>query len=135
MYRTEKQKVPTHAFFKKHPKTCIPTIEMFENQAFLAGNCRSREYSLGFMYPKGDGVPEDYVQTYTWFNLAAAQGNEGAQRIKPKVAKRMTPSQIAKAQRLSKIFAQNIKLNLLLHSKFNRPVFSIALNRLALPVP
>ena len=38
----------------------------------------SAQFSLGFMYEKGQGVPQDYVQAYMWFNLAAAQGTKGA---------------------------------------------------------
>ncbi len=54
-----------------------------------------------FMYDKGDGVPEDDVQTYKWWNLAAAQGNEFSKYYKAIVEKTMTREQIAEAQRLS----------------------------------
>ena len=30
------------------------------------------------MFFHGDGVPQDYVQAYMWFNLSAAQGKEDA---------------------------------------------------------
>jgi TPR repeat protein len=32
------------------------------------------------MYVAGEDVPEDYVQAYKWFNLAVAQGSEGAKK-------------------------------------------------------
>ena len=33
------------------------------------------QFNLGLMYYKGEGVPEDYVRAFAWFNLAAAQGS------------------------------------------------------------
>jgi TPR repeat protein len=35
---------------------------------------------LGLMYRDGRGVPQNYDSAYTWFNLAAAAGNEEAAR-------------------------------------------------------
>ena len=61
----------------------------------------SAQFSLGFMYEKGQGVPQDYVQAYMWFNLAAAQGTKGAAEWREHIAARMTPAQIAEAQKLT----------------------------------
>jgi TPR repeat protein len=64
------------------------------------------QYNLGLMYANGngvpEGVPEDFVQAYAWHNLAAAQGHKGASKSKGFARKRMTPAQIAEAQKLSK---------------------------------
>ena len=58
------------------------------------------------MYANGKGVPQNYVQAHKWFNLAAAQdrypfaatyGRLG----RDLVAKKMTPAQIAEAQKLA----------------------------------
>ena len=58
---------------------------------------------VGMMYDKGEGVPQDYVEAHKWFNLAAAIGQtKGAIELRDKVAKRMTPAQIAEAQRLAR---------------------------------
>ena len=54
------------------------------------------------MYANGEGVPEDYVLAYMWWNLAAAQGYEDAQGNKDRLEQRMTREQIAEAQRLSR---------------------------------
>ncbi len=54
------------------------------------------------MYGNGEGVPEDLVYAYMWYNLSAAQGNEIAQRNKEIFEQRMTREQIAEAQRLSR---------------------------------
>ena len=63
------------------------------------------QYNLGRMYYLGTGVPEDYVQAYKWWNLAAAAGNADARKYKGNVAEKMTKEQIAEAQRLSTAFA------------------------------
>ena len=61
----------------------------------------SAQFSLGFMYEKGQGVPQDYVQAYMWFSLAAAQGTKGAAEWREHVAAHMTPAQIAEAQKMT----------------------------------
>ena len=61
----------------------------------------SAQFSLGFMYELGQGVPQDYVQAYMWFSLAAAQGTKGAAEWRERLAARMTPAQIAEAQKLA----------------------------------
>ena len=59
------------------------------------------QYNLGAMYANGEGVPENYVRAYAWFNLAAAQGHEDAVSGKANVEGLMTAAQIAEAQELS----------------------------------
>ena len=58
--------------------------------------------NLGLMYANGEGVPKDDVTAYAWLNIAAAQGQSSANEGKEHVAKRMTQSQVAKAQKLSR---------------------------------
>ncbi len=62
---------------------------------------------LGFMYHKGRGVTQDYVQAHNWYNLAASRLPPGKDRdlaVKNRdiVAEKMTPAQIAEAQRLAR---------------------------------
>jgi TPR repeat protein len=66
------------------------------------------QYSLGMMYAKGQGTPQDYVQAHKWFSLAASllpgSGTEhkrNALRARDAAASRMTPEQIAEAQKLA----------------------------------
>ena len=59
------------------------------------------QYNLGLMYFKGEGVPEDDVKAYAWMNLAAAQGDEDAVKVKDALKKRMPPGQVAEAQKLA----------------------------------
>ncbi len=58
--------------------------------------------NLGIMYEKGHGVPQDYVQAHKWFNLAATQGDKEAEKYRDFVAKKMTPADISKAQKLAR---------------------------------
>ena len=58
--------------------------------------------NLGWLYIRGDGVPQDFVQAHMWLNLAAAQGYTPAQRYRNDLATKMTPSQIAEAQHLTR---------------------------------
>ena len=57
--------------------------------------------NLGRLYAEGCGVTQDYVRACMWFNLAAAKGVSAAQRNRDEAAKRMTPPQIAEAQRMA----------------------------------
>ncbi len=59
------------------------------------------QYNLGAMYGNGHGVPQDNVQAHIWFDLAAVQGYEKAQKYRDILARRMTPGQIAEAQRMA----------------------------------
>ncbi len=58
--------------------------------------------NLGGMYEKGQGVPQDYVEAHKWLNLAGAKGLEVAIANRERVARKMTPAQIAEAQRLAR---------------------------------
>jgi TPR repeat protein len=57
---------------------------------------------LGDMYVLGQGVAQDYVQAHMWFNLAAARGQKLARINRNRLAKQMTPEQIAEARRLAR---------------------------------
>src|ERR1700722_6609033 len=60
------------------------------------GDARAQS-SLGLMYSNGRGVSQDYVSAYMWFDLAAAGGNEEAEKSRDKMARRMTSGQSANA--------------------------------------
>ena len=62
------------------------------------------QYSLGYMYANGEGVPQDHVQAHKWLTLATITFTDKPERdeaIKARnsVAARMTPAQIAEAQK------------------------------------
>ena len=60
------------------------------------------QWLLGSMYGRGDGVPADNVLAYMWFYLSADQGNGSALEDMDLIEQRMTPEQIAEAQRRSR---------------------------------
>jgi uncharacterized protein len=60
------------------------------------------KYFLAVMYEYGRGVPQDYVTAHMWFNLAAASGDTDAVIRREMVAAKMTPAQIAEAQKLAR---------------------------------
>jgi TPR repeat protein len=71
----------------------------------------SAQWGLGEMYYAGRGVPQDYVLAHMWLNLAAtalglAVGGRTAFGLaasdRDKVAAKMTPAQIAEAQKLAR---------------------------------
>lgn len=55
--------------------------------------------SLGAAYVLGYSVPQDYVAAHICLNLAAAQGDEDARRLREEIATDMTDTQVAEAQR------------------------------------
>ncbi len=71
-------------------------------EAAEKGYALSQE-GLGILYYKGQGVPQDYVEAHKWFNLAVASGNASAAALRRSdAAQKMTPAQIAEAQRLAR---------------------------------
>ncbi len=60
------------------------------------------QLQLGHMYYEGTGVPQDLVQAHMWFSLAATKGAKGATFLRDYMAKSMTATQIAEAQRLAR---------------------------------
>jgi TPR repeat protein len=60
------------------------------------------QFFLASCYDAGVGVPQDYVLAHIWLNLAASRGVEEAVRGRDIAARRMTPAQIAEAQKLAR---------------------------------
>jgi len=48
-------------------------------QSLAAQGDTKAEFSLGFMYARGEGVTQNYAEAVKWFRLAAEQGNAYAQ--------------------------------------------------------
>jgi TPR repeat protein len=64
------------------------------------------QFSLGLMYYEGRGVPQNYVLAHMWINLSILYMEfrifrEGMVKTRDEVASKMTPAQIAEAQRLA----------------------------------
>ena len=65
------------------------------------------QHNLGLMYAKGYGVPQDHIEAHKWFTLAAASSTSKPNRDRAVAARdteaaRMTPAQIAEAQKLAR---------------------------------
>jgi hypothetical protein len=54
---------------------------------------------LGTCYEDGVGVPRDLVQAYAWFDVAAHNGTPVAALKREELARRMTPAELAEAER------------------------------------
>ena len=61
----------------------------------------SAQNLLGFMYAKGHGVTQNNVFAYMWFSLSASRGQRSALKARARLARSMTPAQIAEAQKLA----------------------------------
>ncbi len=88
---------------------------MWYRKAADKGNADA-QIRLGEMYKNGKGVPQDFVQAHMWFNLAASTPCVSANGVvdpfcdvsgaraassREEVATKMTPAQIAEAQRMA----------------------------------
>jgi TPR repeat protein len=82
------------------PQDYVEAVKLFR-QAAEQGDSGG-QYNLGVAYRDTQGVPQDYVLAHMWFNLAAARGYQIAQQERDRLAEKMTPTQIAEAQRLAR---------------------------------
>ncbi|MGD0364841.1 MAG: tetratricopeptide repeat protein, partial [Bryobacteraceae bacterium] len=64
------------------------------------------QYRLGLAYYNGEGVAQNYVQAHIWLDLAASvSAGDDLKKYssaRDEVAAKMTPQQIAEAQRLAR---------------------------------
>ncbi len=67
------------------------------------------QFALGLMYESGNGVAQNFVQAHKWFNLAASRLGASDRdlrdtmvRGRDRVAARLSPTEIAEAQRLAR---------------------------------
>ncbi len=62
--------------------------------------------NLGLMYENGEGVPQDYVEAHKWLNIVGTKksvpDSELMRKARDTLASKMTPAQIAEAQRLAR---------------------------------
>ena len=82
----------------------VKAHQWFEKAA-EQGNAKAQR-NLGYQYEVGWGIPQDDVRAYMWYNLAAGQFlsrayQKNSEKYRDEVAGRMTPAQVAAAQRLA----------------------------------
>ena len=88
------------------PQNFVEAVNWYRKAA-EQGNAEA-QYNLGMMYFAGLGVPKDYAVAHMWFHLATSRypASEKAKRERAEVsrdiaASKLTPGQIAEAQRLA----------------------------------
>ena len=54
------------------------------------------------MYNNGQGVTQDNIYAYMWFNIASSNGCIKAPKNRDIIAEKMTKGQIAEAQKLAR---------------------------------
>ena len=92
------------------PQDYAEAVKWFRRAA-EAGNGDAQDH-LGLMYMAGQGVTRDYIFAHMWFNLATVNrisrfDYNRASDDRDAVAARMTPDQIAEAQRLAQEWQRN----------------------------
>ena len=65
------------------------------------------QVALGMMLALGQVGPPDYIQATKWLTLAANAGDPSAQQAQAELAKKMTPTQVAQAQKLAKAWTDS----------------------------
>jgi TPR repeat protein len=64
-------------------------------------------FDLGLMHCLGRSVPKDLVLAHKWFNLAALRGCEAARQYRSDVAREMSTTDIAEAQKQARAWLQS----------------------------
>ena len=86
----------------QHYKTAVKWYRLAAEQ----GNANAQN-NLGMLYAFGDGVPKDYVRAHMWGNIAISIGGKNKGKVRDLVEKKMTPSQLEKAQDLARECIRN----------------------------
>jgi len=88
-------------FFGQGMPADIATARGWFAKSATQGNALAMVH-FGAMYEYGQGAPQNDMQAYMWYSLAAERSSDiYAADNRDKVAQRMTPAQIAEAQRLA----------------------------------
>lgn len=86
------------------PRDYKKAAQWFEKAA-VQGNAEAQLF-LGVLYHNGQGMPQNDAQAYMWYSHAANNSTgdlqKSAEDNRDEVARRMTPAQIAEAQKLAR---------------------------------
>ena len=75
-------------------------------------NFAASQSVLASYYSTGDGVPVDYVEAYAWHNLADEGGDRFAGKFRNDLEKKMSPQQVAAAEKRTKELRSQIAARL-----------------------
>jgi len=67
------------------------------------------QFVLGGMYVDGQVVPQDLVEAYKWFSLAARQGEQSAEIAKANLTAKLSQEQLVEATKRISSFSGNLK--------------------------
>ena len=95
-------------------------------QAAADSGDRHAMLELGRLYLQGLGAPQDYVLAHMWFNLAAARGEREALNEREALAAKMTPEQVATAQKMARERPLNALHRAVLAGDINGLKFALA---------
>ena len=59
-------------------------------------------YKLGLMYEEGRGTDLEFIKAYMWYRIAEVGGENRGSMNRDAIEKKMTPAQIAEAQKLAR---------------------------------
>ena len=74
-------------------------------------NYANAQSNLGFCYANGQGVEKDFAEAYAWYNLASKTDKEAAEN-RDLLEKKMSPQQVADAQKRTKELRAKIEAQL-----------------------
>jgi TPR repeat protein len=79
----------------------------FEGGAAIASMAEAKPnvedfFDLGLVYSTGREVAADLIAAHKWFNLAAVKGNREAAQYRQEVAREMSATEVAEAQRAAR---------------------------------
>ena len=60
------------------------------------------QFTLGLMYALGQGVLKDSVLAYMWLNIAGANGNASARKLRDSFERDMTRAEVSRATELAR---------------------------------
>jgi hypothetical protein len=80
-------------------QNAIVAAQWFQSAANLGQT--EAQLAIGELLEQGRGVAQDYVHAHMWYNLAAAAGVSEAEARRNSLATKMTPEQLAEAQKLA----------------------------------
>jgi len=89
-----------HANGKGVPKNYAEAVKWYRKAAEYGH--AGAQFGLGSGYFLGRGVPEDYIKAYMWLLLANGQGHEKAVKGLDVIKEKMTPAQLAEAEKLAR---------------------------------
>ena len=85
------------AYQKKDYKEAVKWWKLSAEQ----GTANS-QFNLGAMYNNGQGVPQDYALAHMWWSICSSNESKDCVKNRNIVEKKMSPSQIEKAQEMAR---------------------------------